>query len=557
LNAVFLCDKTWHIQAFMQCSPELPLEKGMDLTAVTEQGPGLRADFGPRCRLELTFPQWNISVRALIRSYPRGNLVLITTDQVAAESMRVAEVYEDAVEWARDRMEGLFHNEYYLIQQLNNQLVDSKRALARSNGKLHQALEEVEKTNQELEKAEEAARRAMEIAEKANRSKSAFLANMSHDIRTPMNGIIGLASIMAQEPGLTAKQAEYLEKIQLSGRHLLGLINDILDISKIESNDIELVPAPLNLNEQIRQIENIIRPQAAEKQQTFTIQAEISHPDLVADGVRLRQVLLNLLSNAVKYTPSGGKVSLEIMEQPGSQQDKAQIQIVVSDNGYGMTPEFQQKIFEPFSRESSVIRQEIQGTGLGMAITKTIVDLMKGQIHLESAPGAGSRFTVTLELPIAEVSASSAPQNQPSGHSLAGMRFLCAEDNELNAEILSAMLEMLGASCTIYPDGQALVDAFAAVKPGDYTAILMDIQMPNLNGLEATKILRRGENPLGKTIPIIAMTANAFAEEVRQCLDAGMNAHVAKPLDVTVLERTVREILMKISRGGEKTSMRR
>ena len=387
---------------------------------------------------------------------------------------------------------------------------------------------QLEKLNQELAAASQA--------------KSEFLANMSHDIRTPMNAIVGIVTLLEHDGGLTDKQQTYIQKIQMSSKHLLSLINDVLDMSKIESSEVVLNQEPISLSEQVSQIENIIRPQAEEWGQTFTIRVHgLRHENLIGDGVRLQQIFINLLSNAVKYTPNGGKIALELTELPCQDEGNATIRITVSDNGYGMTPEFLQHIFEPFTRSESSVTNKIQGTGLGMAITKSIVDMAGGTIQVHSEPDKGSRFDVTLTLPI-DTARPKAQQNRPAeeGHTaLAGMRFLCAEDNDLNAEILSALLEMNGASCVIYPDGARLVEAFQRVKPGDYDAILMDVQMPVMNGLEASKAIRGGKNPLGRTIPIIAMTANAFAEDVRACLEAGMNAHVSKPLDITALERAV------------------
>lgn len=544
MNAVFLCDKTWHIQAFMQKSLELPLEKGMNLTVITDQGPSLLADFGPRCRLKLTFPQWSISARALIRAYPQGNLVLITTDQAAAESMRVAEVYEDAVEWARDRMDGLFRSEYYMIQQLNNQLVDSKRALARSNSQLHRALEEVEHTNQELVAAQESVQRALQAAERADRSKTKFLASVSHDIRTPMNAIVGFISLLEPAGNLTEEQKDYLRKMRASSQHLLGLINDVLEISKIETGEIVLDGKPLSLASQVEWVDAVIRPQAKAKEQRFLVDAEkLNHHNFVGDDVRLRQILMNLLSNAVKYTPKGGEIRLEIAEEPSHKAGCAAVRISVSDNGCGMSPEFAKRVFEPFVRDKRV--SEIQGTGLGMAITKNIVELMGGTISVQSELNRGSCFTVSLELPIDDRAVEKElPKEQAnvSDAVLKGKRFLCAEDNELNKEILEALLQMNGASCVIYSNGKEILEAFSQVKPGEYDAILMDVQMPVMNGLEATRAIRASRNPLGKTIPIIAMTANAFTEDIQNCLNAGMDAHVSKPLEIAVLERTLQSV---------------
>ena len=507
--------------------------------------------------------------------------------------------------------------------------------------------------------------------ENASRAKSDFLSNMSHDIRTPMNAIVGIVGLLEHEGGLTDKQYTYIQKIQMSSKHLLSLINDVLDMSKIESSEVVLNREPISLAEQVGQVESIIRAQTNERGQEFTIRVhELSHEYLIGDAVRLRQIFINLLSNAVKYTPYGGKVALDLAELPCQVEDHATIRISVTDNGYGMEPEFVEHIFEPFTRAERSVTNKVQGTGLGMAITKSIVDMAGGTIAVHSKVDKGTRFDVTLTMPIDhsvewEVNAKGVllvareevlirnmqaamtqtqvlfravsteaeavellgkgqfnvilladrlhdqtlgetvallrkaaadallifccdyaqresvldtlkrsgadgliarpfflsnlisaidhvRENTPAveGHSiLHGMRFLCAEDNELNAEILNAILEVNGASCVIYPNGKQCVDAFQTVRPGDFDAILMDVQMPVMNGLDATRAIRQSENPLGRTIPIIAMTANAFAEDVQNCLDAGMDAHVSKPLELSALERALQNA-GKFSGGG-------
>lgn len=545
MNGVFLCDKSWMIRSFMKKDPELFLNPGEKLTEVTAQRLLLQEDFGPRCRLTLSFPQRNLTFPALIRSFPKGYLVML--GQPEGDGLNAAECYEDAVEWARDRMDGIFRSEYYQIQQLNNQLVDSKRALSRSNSRLHQALEEMEQMNRSLEQAEHTARDALEQAEQASKSKTAFLAGVSHDIRTPMNAIVGFISLMEHEGGLSQRQRRYLEKMHASSQHLLGLINDVLDISKIEASGMVLERKPMSISGQLEQVEAIIRPQTQEKHQLFTVRAgELPYDFVLADEVRLRQVMINLLSNAVKYTPQGGEISLEVKEEPRGKAGTVGLQVTVSDTGCGMTPEFAAHVFDAFVRENRVVREGIQGTGLGMAITKNIVDRMGGTIQVATAPNVGSKFTVTLELPVDTQAAEEGKKNgTEDGFGLAGKRFLCAEDNELNAEILKELLQLSGADCVICPDGQKLVEAFAGVKPGQFDAILMDVQMPNLNGLEAARIIRAGDNPLGATVPIIAMTANAFSEDVKNCLDAGMDAHVAKPIDLGVLEKTLKDVTQR------------
>ena len=387
-----------------------------------------------------------------------------------------------------------------------------------------------------------------EYEEIANRAKSTFLANMSHDIRTPMNAIVGITNLMEHESGLSDKMKNYIQKLNLSSKHLLGLINDILDMSKIESKEVQLNLEKVRLSEQMKQVDSMIREQTDEKKQTFFIDTnEIQHDGLICDGMRLRQILLNLLSNATKYTQEGGTIVLNVKEIPCEIEGKASFLFTVEDNGYGMTSEFMEHIFESFAREENSMTNQVQGTGLGMAITKNVVDLMGGKITVESEIGKGSKFQVALTLSIngeetrTHIMQSNANLEEKEDAILEDLRFLCAEDNELNAEILQELLEMCGASATIYGDGVEIVKAFETVEPGEYDAILMDVQMPNMNGLEATKAIRNGKNPLGRKIPIIAMTANAFSEDVQNCLDAGMNAHIAKPIDIEELKKIMRE----------------
>ena len=385
---------------------------------------------------------------------------------------------------------------------------------------------------------------ALEVAEKASKAKTDFLSNMSHDIRTPMNAIIGITTLMKNELHQPEKLAEHLGKLETSGRLLLGIINDILDMSRIESGKTTLNIEKTNLPQQVSQLDSIIRQQASQRRQTFTVENHVQHENVLADPNRLNQVLMNILSNAVKYTPQGGHIRLDV-EELSHTEHYAKYRFVVQDDGIGMSEAYQKTLFEPFTREEKSGTNRVQGTGLGMAITKSIVDLMGGTIHVESAPGKGSRFEVVLELPIDTESdhaqkVQALPEEAEETSSLSGMKFLCAEDNAINAEILEMLLETKGASCTICSNGQEIVDAFASVKPGDYDMILMDIQMPVMDGLEATRRIRSGENPLGRTIPILAMTANAFLEDMQKSKEAGMDEHLSKPVDISALEQVVK-----------------
>ena len=532
----------------------------------------------------------------------------------------------------------------------------------------------LEANNRKLEQAQTATIEALQAAEAASKAKTDFLSNMSHDIRTPMNAIIGLTTLMESEPGLSDKMHDYITKLESSGHHLLELINNVLDMNRIESGKTTLNVTNINLAEQVTQVETLISAQADQRNQTFTIlTSHLNHEYVIADPARLQQILTNILSNSVKYTPKGGHILFEIEELPRNEH-YAKYKFVVQDDGIGMDEEFIQHIFDPFIRAENSTTNKVQGSGLGMAITKSIVDLMGGVIHVESTPGKGSRFEVTLEFPIdteadqnvqhlsvllvaatddaafqrvqdavagkpvhlhrtrtldeafvalqqasfdvvlmsldttdavveqlrklagptavllgaaegknptavaaagldgvvpypfflsnleAEVrrvqQVRKEADQQEDVSPLRGMKFLCAEDNEINAEILQMLLETKGATCTICHNGQEIVDAFANVKPGDYDMILMDVQMPIMDGLEATKRIRNGENPLGKTIPILAMTANAFLEDRQKSKDAGMDEHLSKPVDIKMLEQTVRRFRLtppeRINNGGSR-----
>ena len=384
---------------------------------------------------------------------------------------------------------------------------------------------------------------ALEIAEKASQAKTDFLSNMSHDIRTPMNAIVGLTTLMENELDQPEKLAEHLHKLETSGQLLLGIINNILDMSRIESGKTTLSVEPMHLSQQLDQLSTMIRAQASEKAQTFTVSTHLRHENLLADPTRLNQVLMNILSNAVKYTPRGGHIRFEVEELPRNEH-YAKYRFVVQDDGIGMSKAYQKTLFAPFTREERSGTNRVQGTGLGMAITKNIVDLMGGSISVESATGKGTRFEVVLEFPIdteadAVPEAQALPEEPEDVSPLCGMNFLCAEDNAINAEILELLLKSKGAHCKICPNGQEIVDAFVRVKPGEYDMILMDVQMPVMDGLEAARRIRSSENPLGRVIPILAMTANAFLEDMQKSKEAGMDEHLSKPVDIDALEQTV------------------
>ena len=430
---------------------------------------------------------------------------------------------------------------WFLLRQKQQQELQAEKE---TNLRLEQYNIQLTQVNDELRQAQIVAAEALQSAERASKAKTDFLSNMSHDIRTPMNAIIGITTLMKNELHQPEKLAEHLGKLESSGQLLLGIINDILDMSRIESGKTTLNVEKMNLPQQISQLDSIIRQQAGQRRQSFTVNTLVQHENVLADPNRLNQVLMNILSNAVKYTPTGGHIRLEVEELPRNEH-YARYRFVVQDDGIGMSEEFQKHIFEPFERERTSTVSKVQGTGLGMAITKSVVDLMGGSISVESATGKGTRFEVVLEFPI-DTEADHAqqvqalPEETEETSPLCGMKFLCAEDNALNAEILQMLLETRGASCTICSNGQKIVDAFASVKPGDYDMILMDVQMPVMDGLEATRRIRNGENPLGRTIPILAMTANAFLEDMQKSREAGMDEHLSKPVDISALEKTVK-----------------
>ena len=440
----------------------------------------------------------------------------------------------------------LFAGLFYSISRLS--LADQKAEYEKRNNELHlQTMKEMEVVNQKLKKAKNVATEALQTAENANKAKTDFLSNMSHDIRTPMNAIIGITSLIRHDAGNKAKVIEYADKIDISSQHLLGIINDVLDMSKIEAGKTVFKYSDFSILDLMQELDTIFHTQIYEKQQTLTIIKEnIQHEWVNGDQVHLMQIFSNLLSNAVKYTQEGGEIQFFVEECETKSSVYAKYRFLVSDNGMGMSADFKDTIFDAFTRAESSLTNKIQGTGLGMAITKNLVEAMGGTIDVESELGQGSCFEVLLDLKIAEdrtvALAAQEETDKQDGNILQGMRFLCAEDNELNAEILTELLKIEGAECTICENGEEILKAFEQSVPGDYDMILMDVQMPVMNGYEATKAIRRSSHKLAKTIPIIAMTANAFSEDIQHSLAAGMNAHVSKPVEMKVLEKTIRSI---------------
>ena len=399
------------------------------------------------------------------------------------------------------------------MRRLQKEAVEAER---RTNDKLALINEQLDQKNADLSKAVQVAENAFEVAENANHAKSDFLANMSHDIRTPMNAIMGMTTLIERDAQLPDKVREYTKKIQCSSRHLLGIINDVLDMSKIESGKTIINVGEFYLPELLEQMDAAFRPQTDAKKQKFEIKIQnLEHKWLLGDSMRLLQILNNLLSNAYKYTPTGGTICIEVQEMEQSSSSYAKVCFKVMDNGIGMSREFLARIYDSFTREECSVTNTIQGTGIGMSIVKSLVDLMGGSIDVESMQGKGTCFELILDFRISEktvtdCSKQKEEKEETDTSQLRGMHFLCAEDNELNAEILKELLHMEGAECVICPNGRAVVEKFEKSAPGDYDMILMDVQMPVMNGYEATKAIRRGNHPLALTIPIVAMTANGF-----------------------------------------------
>ena len=441
----------------------------------------------------------------------------------------------------------LFAGLFYSISRRS--LAEQKAEYEKRNNEIQTlAMKEMEESNKKLKKAKDITTEALQTAENANKAKTDFLSNMSHDIRTPMNAIIGMTSLIRHDAGNKAKVIEYADKIDISSQHLLGIINDVLDMSKIEAGKTVFKYTDFSILDFITELNTIFHSQIDEKNQTLTIIKEnIRHEWVNGDQVHLMQIFSNLVSNAVKYTQEGGKIQFLVEECETKSSVYAKYRFLVSDNGMGMSADFKDTIFDAFTRAESSMTNKIQGTGLGMAITKNLVEAMGGTIDVESELGQGSCFEVLIDLRIAEdrfvSSAERVEKDEPAGNVLKGMRFLCAEDNELNAEILMELLKIEGAECTICENGKRVLEAFEQSAPGDYDMILMDVQMPVMNGYEATKAIRRSSHELAKTIPIIAMTANAFSEDIQHSLAAGMNAHVSKPVEM----KGKRKILLRYS----------
>ena len=382
---------------------------------------------------------------------------------------------------------------------------------------------------------------AAEEANNANEAKSEFLSRMSHDIRTPMNAIMGLTDIARHSGGNVQKIQDCLKKIDMAGKNLQQLVNDVLDLTQIESGELKIYPQETDIKEIVNTMELTLQSMAAEKEITLHCRLhDVKHPYVLADTMRMEQIYMNLLSNAIKYTPAGGSVWFDMSEKKASDAGKVLLRAEVRDNGIGMDEEFMKVMYSEFARAVDTRVNKVRGSGLGLAIVKQIVDLMGGTIEAESEPGKGTTFLVTLELPYCEErggDGQKAEKQETDGKEehVKGLHLLLAEDNDLNYEIEAELLRMHGITCDRAENGQICVEKFNRASAGTYQAILMDMQMPVMNGIEATEKIRALTHPDAKTVPIIATTANAFKEDMERCFAAGMNDHMSKPLDIRKL----------------------
>ena len=393
-------------------------------------------------------------------------------------------------------------------------------------------------------------RNALAAAEHANRAKTVFLNNMSHDIRTPMNAVIGFTALATAHIDNKELVLDYLKKIHISGQHLLSLINDVLDMSRIENGSVRIEYTVVHLPDILHDLKTIIQESVHSKQQELYIDTQdVLHEDIITDKLRLTQVLLNISSNAVKFTPVGGTVNIRVSEKPCRRDGCTTVVFSVKDNGIGMSPEFREQVFDSFTREHTVTENGIGGTGLGMAITKNIVDMLGGTIQVESEVGRGTEFTVMLECEISGTTVKEEPdpeQREPLKNEkqkiraeiqrrYEGKKVLLVEDNELNREIATAIMEEIGLDVDCVEDGTDAVNIMSSAEGRKYDLIFMDIQMPKMDGYTATREIRTLNDPKCANIPIIAMTANAFEEDRKKAIKAGMNAHIAKPISVDII----------------------
>ncbi|RGI26287.1 response regulator [Ruminococcus sp. OM08-9BH] len=537
IYAVLLCNKEWNIVKIKQNVSGLSLKPGDCLADVVQDADELTENDEKQYSLFLTFRENGMTLSTLVRSFQEGNRVILSHVRSDADFVEFNNEYLDFVEWVENHLEGFYHSEYFQIQKLNNQLIDSQRALIRSKRNLEMALEENKKINRKISEARQA-------AEQASRSKTQFLANMSHDIRTPMNGIIGMLNIADRYVDNPDEVKKYHQKIRMASEYLLSLINDVLDMRKIDQKDIMLLEESVNLRDVIENCRDILEAKAGEQEITLdtTGMAEFNPPQLMASEVHLRQIFMNIISNAIKYNKYGGKIFIQaiVLEQT---EDKVICRFSVTDTGIGMSEDFQKQMFEPFTQEHGENRSEFKGTGLGLSIVKRIIEEMGGEIRVESELDIGTKFSWDLTFPIDKAINERAENIPDRIVTLRGIRVLAAEDNSLNSEILKFILEDMGIKVNLVENGELAVKAFEESRPGEYAMILMDIMMPVMDGYEASRIIRNMKRPDAAKIPIIALTANAFAEDIVRSSEAGMDAHITKPIDENKLKECMLRLL--------------
>ena len=381
----------------------------------------------------------------------------------------------------------------------------------------------------------------LSAAEEASKAKTFFLSNMSHDIRTPLNAIIGYTTLANQEGVTYEDKTEYIDKIDTASRQLLEIVNDVLDMSRIESGKFNLEPTCVNLKNCIQEVSDLVRIQLEAKKINFSVSCNVTHEWVLCDKAMMDRALMNLLCNAGKFTEENGSVSLQLNELAGND-ETARYEFHIKDTGIGMSRDFAERLFVPFERERTSTVSKIQGTGLGLAITKTIVDLMGGTITVQTEKGKGTEFTFVVDFPLTEPKEEIC-SGEDDAISFEGMRALLVEDNMINMEIAQMLLKQEGFLIETAENGEIALEMTAASEPGYYDVILMDIQMPVMDGYIATKAIRELPNPALAGIPIIAMTANAFQEDIKKAEEVGMNGHIAKPLDIPGMKATLRQVL--------------
>ena len=388
----------------------------------------------------------------------------------------------------------------------------------------------------------------LSAAEEASKAKTFFLSNMSHDIRTPLNAIIGYTTLANGEGVTLEEKSGYIDKIGIAGRQLLDIVNDVLDMSRIESGKFILEPTCVNLENCAREVCDLVRVQLEAKKIRLSLSCDISHKWVLCDKVMMDRAVMNLLCNAGKFTEENGSVSLQLKELAGSE-GTGRYEIRIKDTGIGMSREFVERLFVPFERERTSTVSKIQGTGLGLAITKSIVDMMGGDISVQTEKGKGTEFTITVDFPLAEP-AEEICSCKGEEVSFEGLRALLVEDNMINMEIAQMLLDQAGFVIETAENGKIALEMTAASEPGYYDVILMDIQMPVMDGYTAAQAIRALPDPGLAGIPIIAMTANAFQEDIKKAEEAGMNGHIAKPLDIPDMKATLQRVL-KMKKASE------